>query len=187
MSTDTLITIENTELRSERLLLRAPRMSDTGPLGLYAGDWRVAGMTTSIPHPYPPGAAEAYVTATAAGRAPETVWAIDATPDGGSELAGVIGVKRETVELGFWVGPPFWGTGYGTEAASLVCRHLLGPCKAKKVTANVFFDNPASQRVLRRTGFRQVGETWIYSVARQIEVPAISFELTQVASADIVP
>ena len=178
MMLDTLTRIETPHLRSPRLVLRAPRMSDTGALALYAGDQRVANMTTAIPHPYPPGAAEAYVEAIEADRSPETVWAIDATPDGGSELVGVISVKRAAGEIGYWVGPPFWGTGYASEAALMVCRYLLVDCSLPKVTAHVLFDNPASQRVLRRVGFRQTGETWLYSVAREMEVPAISFELT---------
>lgn len=170
------------DLNGARVRLRRPRISDTGPLALYAGDRRVASMTTSIPHPYPPGAAESWVTAILTGRSPETVWIIDATPDDGAELVGVISLKREKAELGYWVGPPFWGTGYASEAAELVCRHLLDT-GLDRVFASVFFDNPGSQRVLARTGFRQTGETWLYSVARQVEVPALVYELT---AADLV-
>ena len=35
------------------------------------------------------------------------------------------------------------------------------------------------QKVLQRTGFRQVGETWIHSIGRQTDVPAITYELTE--------
>lgn len=177
MTTEPIAIPETTELRGARILLRRPRMSDTGPLGLYAGDQRVASMTTSIPHPYPPGAAEAFVTAVLAGRSPEIVWAIDATPDGGAELVGLIGVKRASADLGYWVGPPFWGTGYATEAALLVCRHLL-TAGVERITASAFFDNPASCRVLAHVGFRPTGDAWAYSVARQMEVPTRCHALT---------
>lgn len=179
MTAETLARIEAGEIRGERLLLRPPRMSDSGPLSLYAGDERVAKMTAMIPHPYPPGAAEAFIAAATSGRSPEAIWVIDATPDEGAELVGVIGVKHESAELGYWIGPPFWGTGYASEAAAMVCRHLVGECGLDRITASVFFDNPASQKVLLRTGFRQVGETWIHSIGRQIDVPAITYELTE--------
>lgn len=176
MTEDSTTEKQTGELSGARVLLRPPRSSDTGPLGLYAGDRRVASMTTSIPHPYPPGAAEAWVKAIRDGRSPETVWVIDATPDQGAELVGVVSLKRERGELGYWIGPPFWGTGYASEAALLVCRHLLGN-GLDRISAAVFFDNPGSQKVLTRTGFRQTGETWLYSVARQVEVPALTYQL----------
>ena len=177
MTTNVLTKVDTPDLIGRRVLLRRPRLSDTGPLALYAGDNRVAAMTTSIPHPYPPGAAEAFVTAILDGRSPETTWVIDATPDDGAEMVGVVGVKRATTELGYWVGPPFWGTGYASEAADLVCRHLLAT-GVPEITAHAFFDNPASQRVLTRTGFRQMGDTWLHSVARGVEVPALRYRLT---------
>ena len=117
MTAETLARIEAGEIRGERLLLRPPRMSDSGPLSLYAGDERVAKMTAMIPHPYPPGAAEAFIAAATSGRSPEAIWVIDATPDDGAEMVGVIGVKHGHAELGYWIGPPFWGTGYASEAA----------------------------------------------------------------------
>ena len=51
-------TLSVPEIRTERLVLRPPRPSDAGPIGHYCSDPRLARMTASIPHPYPPGAAE---------------------------------------------------------------------------------------------------------------------------------
>ncbi|MEM6906013.1 MAG: GNAT family N-acetyltransferase, partial [Pseudomonadota bacterium] len=56
------------ELRTARLVLRPLRPSDAGPMTLYCGDERLARMTASIPHPYPPGAASAYIDAVTHGR-----------------------------------------------------------------------------------------------------------------------
>ena len=48
-------------IETEFFDLRPLRRSDMGLIDHYAGDARVARMTTSIPHPLPPGATEAYV------------------------------------------------------------------------------------------------------------------------------
>ena len=54
-------TILDGQIAAGRLVLRAARISDTGLFAMYAGDERVARGTQSIPHPLPPGAAEAFV------------------------------------------------------------------------------------------------------------------------------
>ena len=166
-----------TSLRTERLYLRAPRASDAGAMSLYAGDARVAKMTTSIPHPYLPAMAQTFIEQVNAGRHREEVWVMDATPSGGAELAGIVSFKTDLAEIGYWVGPPFWGTGLASEAVRAVCAHLLDARGLDHVDAAVFFDNPGSQRVLTRAGFTRTGETWLHSVARDVEVPAITFRL----------
>ncbi|MEM7178247.1 MAG: GNAT family protein [Pseudomonadota bacterium] len=154
------------ELRTERLILRALRPSDAGPVALYAGDPRVARMTTSIPHPYPPGAAELFVETSTAGRGAEIVWAIDATPIEAAEFVGVIGFRPETSEIGYWIGPPFWNTGYVSEALEAVIDHVFTSVQADKLVEQVFADNPASAHVLEKWGFRSAGTIETYSVAR---------------------
>jgi len=159
------------------LRLRALRPSDAGPITLYAADRRVAEMTTMIPHPYPPGAAEAFINGATGGRGPEHVWAIDATPGNGPEFIGVISYREKTCEIGYWIGPPFWGTGHATAATRVLCGHLLHDRGLADIGASVLFDNPASSQVLKKVGFHHVGDTWLYSVARGQEVPALSFRL----------
>jgi RimJ/RimL family protein N-acetyltransferase len=153
-------------IKTERLILRPLRPSDAGPITLHSSDKRVARMTTSIPHPYPPGAAEAYIEGTKSGRRAEDVWAIDATPMGGEELIGVIGYKIELNELGYWVGPPYWNAGYATEAVSAVMAHLFTDRGLDRLNAIVFADNEASAAVLLKVGFRETGQSSGYSVAR---------------------
>ena len=164
-------------IATNRLLLRAPRPSDAGPMTLYAGDNRVSNMTTSVPHPYSQQMAETFIEQIAAGTHREDVWVMDASNHGGSEFIGIIGLKRDEAEIGYWVGPPFWSTGYASEALAGVISHLFEDRKLTEITAAVFFDNPASQQVLRKAGFAESGNTWLYSVARKTEVPAITFRL----------
>lgn len=162
-------------LRTPRLLLRPLRRSDAGPIALHAGDARVARMTASIPHPYPPGAATAYIEGTLAGRRGEEVWAIDATPTGGEELVGVIGFRAEAAALGFWVGPPWWRSGLASEALAALIAHLFATRDVAALEARAFADDVASAALLGRLGFYAAGRERRFSVARGELVPTVLF------------
>lgn len=157
-------------IRTERLVLRPLRTSDAGPITLHSSDRRVARMTTSIPHPYPPGAAAAYIEGTLTGRRAEEAWAIDATQSDGEELIGVISYKPAhgsgAGELGYWVGPPYWNAGYATEAVIALAAHLFGARGLDRLDAVAFADNAASAAVLLKAGFREIGRSSGFSVAR---------------------
>ena len=153
-------------ISTERFALRALRPSDAGPITMHSSDQRVARMTASIPHPYPPGAAAAYIEGTLTGRRTEEAWAIDATQSDGEELIGVISYKPGPGELGYWVGPPYWNAGYATEAVAALLGHLFDVRRLERVNAIVFVDNAASAAVLLKFGFREAGRSNGYSVAR---------------------
>ena len=111
--------VQQTVVETPRFVLRPLRTSDSGLLELYASDRRVAEQTTSIPHPLPPGAAEALVAKAQRPDRTEHVWAMDASDQGGSELLGMISLKqmdRNQSEISYWVAPAMWNTGLASEA-----------------------------------------------------------------------
>ena len=59
----------------------------------YSGDRRVAEATHSIPHPLPPGAAQAFVTRAMSGKGDEDIWVMDGSALDHSEVLGVISLK----------------------------------------------------------------------------------------------
>lgn len=153
-------------LETERLTLRRPRASDAGPISLYAGDSRVAMLLESVPHPYPPGAAEAFITTSLKVDAAEHVWVMDAQKIDGPEFIGVIGVRRtdHAPRLGYWVGPPFWNTGYASEAATAVVTAVRN-AGASEIAARAVKTNDASAHVLINAGFQETGLGEFYGVA----------------------
>jgi RimJ/RimL family protein N-acetyltransferase len=162
-------------IQTERLTLRPLRASDAGLISLHAGDARVATMTTRIPHPYPPGAAEGFIERAQRDDSGEQAWALDATKIDGEEFLGVISLS-DTGEVGYWIGPPFWRTGFASEAlAAVVAHHFAHGGGALK--AQVFQDNDASAAVLTAAGFHYLGEGEAYSVARAATHPVWTYNL----------
>ena len=170
-----------TEIQAEGLVLRPLRRSDAGLIELYGADERVARMTTSIPHPLPPGTTDSFVSRAMAQNADEIVWAMDASSLGGAELKGLISLTRmepgpkggSQTEVGYWVAPAWWNTGVASAAVqALVDANPLGN---DTLFGSVFQDNPASARVLTNAGFQYVGDAESFSVARNAKVPTWTY------------
>lgn len=161
---------------SDRFVLRPLRMSDAGLIKLYASDRRLAEMTTTIPHPYPPGAAEAFVARTLEDADRHAVWALDGSGHGSSELLGLVSLNRldrNQAEIGYWVAPALWNGGFASEAVNAIVA--ANPLHAQAMFATVFQDNPGSARVLTNAGFEYVGDAEAYSVARGAMVPTWTY------------
>ena len=166
-------------IETERLTLRPLRASDAGPLSLYAGDRRVAEMLERVPHPYPPGAAEQFIARQRSGASPERIWAMDAAKIEGAEFLGVIGLRPDEdggLRIGYWVGPPFWRTGYASEAAVAVVD-AAQRSGAPRVAARVVATNEASAQVLMNAGLVEIGRGETFGVALGRMTPDRRFAL----------
>ncbi|MFV1876610.1 GNAT family N-acetyltransferase [Nioella sp.] len=168
--------VQQTAVETPRFVLRPLRTSDTGLLEFYASDRRVAEMTTTIPHPLPPGAAEAFVAKAQRDDRREHVWAMDSSEQGGAELMGVISLEqmdRNQSEIGYWVAPTMWGTGLASEAVKALVA--ANPLMNDTIFASVFQDNPGSARVLTNAKFAYLGDAEAFSVARNAKVPTWTY------------
>lgn len=168
--------VDQPVIETDRFSLRPLRKSDQGLIALHTGDARVARMTTSIPHPLPPGAAEAFVARAMSDKRTEDVWAMDGTKSGLAEVMGLISLDRldrNQSEVGYWVAPIYWNTGLASDAVqALVAANPLGN---RTMFASVFQDNPASARVLTHCGFEYLGDAESFSVARNGPMPTWTY------------
>ncbi len=163
-------------VETDRFDLRPLRRSDMGLIELYGGDARVARMTTSIPHPLPPGTTEAFITRAMADDRSEDIWAIDGTKTGSSEVMGLIGLKeldRDQSEVSYWVAPVYWNSGLASQAVEALVNG--NPLDNATMFASVFQDNPASARVLIHCGFAYLGNAESFCVARDTTVPTWTY------------
>jgi RimJ/RimL family protein N-acetyltransferase len=174
MMHETLIT--QPVIQAPRFILRPPRKSDAGLCEMYTSDKRVAENTTSIPHPLPPGATEAYLVRIMSDDRSEHVWIMDGADTGLSEVLGMISLEqmdRDQSEIGYWVGPQMWNTGFASDAVKALVD--ANPLNNKTIFASVFQDNPGSARVLTNVGFDYLGDAEAFSVARNSKVPTWTY------------
>lgn len=147
---------ERPTIETERLILRPFTLADAPAVQRLAGERDIASTTLNIPHPYPDGAAEEWIASHperfAKGEALEL--AIVSRAD--NALVGAIGLeinqRHAHAELGYWIGRPYWGQGYCTEAAAAVVRYAFETLGLHRVHACHFRRNPASGRVMQKIG-----------------------------------
>ena len=154
------VTEQIPRLETERLILRAFVLSDAPRVQELASNRDIAATTATIPHPYPEGEAARWIS-THAGRWQEGL-GIDFAIIRQEEdmLVGAIGWAHKPVhrraEVGYWIGFPYWGKGYATEALRAVIAHAF-TLGIHRVFAEHFAHNPASGRVLHKAGMKHEG------------------------------
>jgi ribosomal-protein-alanine N-acetyltransferase len=151
-------------LLTERLELRAFELSDLQALHAVYGDPEVTPFIPAYPTvDHTRRALEIHVREARAGN--PAFWALIERESG--ELIGDAGVGLiegigPEFELGYTLGPRWWGRGYATEAARAVRDYVLGPLALPEVLALVRPANAASINVLKKIGMERVGTRAAY-------------------------
>ena len=148
-------------LRTKRLILDRFEPADTEVVERLVNVAEVARYTLNIPHPYPEGAALGWIAGHAAeyDQGDGVAFAVR-LPD--RQVVGCMGLRIERRhdrgELGYWIGKPFWGQGYATEAARACVAFGFRHFDLRKIVANYVAGNPASGRVMEKLGMTREGE-----------------------------
>ena len=142
-------------VQTKRLFLRAPHMADAPALHGLANNEAIHAVLARLPHPYTREHAVDFITNLARN---ENEHAYAITLD--NALIGVMGLHladADPPELGYWLGQPFWGNGYATEAARGVLQ-AAAAAGFSTVTARSITRNKGSIGVLLKAGFVQTAE-----------------------------
>ena len=163
-------------LKTERLVLRAPRPDDAKAITSLINDRRIAENTARIPHPYSLADAHAFLAETNRDARERSflIALADGTVIGG---CGIHDLSAAGPELGYWIGVPHWGRGYVTEAARALIDHAFGELGYERLTSRARVSNPASRRVLEKCGFQWTGVSLIRIRALKSSAPVDCFRL----------
>jgi RimJ/RimL family protein N-acetyltransferase len=145
------LSIDCPVLVTERLVLRPPHADDAAELAMLADNRRVAEMLGRMPHPYGETEARAFIARSAEKQAAGAIYAVTLADSGAFIGCAGLNSTERGLELGYWIGEPYWKRGYATEAA-----HALVDLAFRATAINVLHVscrviNPASRRVSLRT------------------------------------
>jgi RimJ/RimL family protein N-acetyltransferase len=144
-------------LETPRLRLRPYKESDISELVPLIGTREVAATTLRIAHPYTDQDARVFLELA---KDPENIWLAITLRSDGRQLGGIglrVDQRHQHAELGYWLGVPYWGQGYATEAAREMLRHGFETLQLHRIFASHFKHNPASGRILKKIGMRYEG------------------------------
>ena len=148
-------------LETPRLVMRPFAPEDAGTVEALAGDARVAVTTLNIPHPYPSGLAATWIDGTGprAERGEGVAWAITERANGRlmGAMALSLALGRGRGELGYWLGVPFWNSGFTTEAARRAVAFGFEELGLHRIQAMCLPDNVGSSRVMEKIGLAYEG------------------------------
>ena len=143
------------QLVLERCTIRPWRLDDAESLAKHANDRKVwLGLRDLFPHPYTIDDAHEFLQKKIIGQS-ATIFCIEIN---GAAVGGIgihpgQDVHRHTATLGYWLGAEFWGRGIMTEAVAALTDFCFENFPLRRISAEVFANNPASARVLEKAGF----------------------------------
>jgi ribosomal-protein-alanine N-acetyltransferase len=147
---------EQPALETARLILRPFELSDSRDVQRLAGDRAIADTTLMIPHPYEDGMAEQWISTHRPGFESGEFANFAMVLRESGDLVGAIGLsfarRYDRAEVGYWVGKPYWGRGYCTEAGRAILDYGFSELNLNRIYATHFARNPASGRVMQKLG-----------------------------------
>ncbi len=173
------MTAAQPEIETERLLLRRPRLRDAPRIAALLNDYEVTKNLARVPYPYTMQMAFDWLMRQKRDWSPDSItFAICEKREG---LIGFCGTHREgrSPEIGYWLGRPYWGKGYMTEAVRAVIDWYFSNSGADRIVSGVFHFNTASLAIQKKLGFTQTGLGKRICLAQKAEIDHIETELSR--------
>jgi RimJ/RimL family protein N-acetyltransferase len=168
------------EIRTARLTLRLPSMSDAERVAQMLNNFAVSSNLSRVPYPYQLSDARAYLKTRRPGMPPgETGFAICLDGVGFIGQCGFHKDHKGRTVLGYYLGQPFWGRGIMTETVTAVVGWYFTRTNANAITSGVFHFNKASLAIQKKLGFTETGTSMLLCLARGEEVKHIDTELSR--------
>ena len=148
-------------IETPRLLLRPTREADTPEIVHLLSDPAIAETTLNIPYPYDEAKAREWLAFQQREREAGTGYTFAIVRGEDERLLGAIDIRpnarHKKAEIGYWIGKPYWGRGYATEAVQALIRYGFEELGLNRIYAMHFTENPASGRVMQKAGMQFEG------------------------------
>jgi RimJ/RimL family protein N-acetyltransferase len=148
-------------LITERLILRPPTRKDIEDIVANANSIEVSRYLALVPYPYRLKDAKDFLEYLRK-RAKRNPYHFGITLKGSGKLVGMIGFTgldkfSAKTEVGYWLGKKHWRQGITEEALKAMVKFAFHKLKLVRLQADVFVENKASAKLLKKIGFKKEG------------------------------
>ena len=165
------MTTKDIQIKTDRLKLRTAHSADVSWIRPLADNYNIAKNLSSMPHPYDDKAANEFAKKLDEMAHAEEHHVFAILSDAPVGIIGLHERDKKGWELGYWLGEPYWNKGFATEAANAIVRFAFTTLELDRLWAGYAFDNPASARVLEKSGFRHLDKSESHGcVARGMDI-----------------
>ncbi|HEI8865741.1 TPA: GNAT family N-acetyltransferase [Serratia odorifera] len=150
--------------------LRPFTLGDAPRVKALVNNPRVSQMTANIPYPYTNDMAEEWISLHPRQWQTGTDAIFAIVNQHNRQLLGAVSlieIERRQAQIGYWLGEKHWGKGIATQACQTLCRFAFSSLGLHRLQGRHLRCNPASGRVLQKTGFRFAGSEFIQTGLRQ--------------------
>ena len=148
-------------IRTERLVLRLFQPSDAATVTTLCNNYNIYKNTLYLPYPYRLNDALSWMEHHYDNFMKDHSYEFAVTDKETGEVFGAIALSNNKLfnqgEIAYWIGEPYWGNGYATEAARSILQFAFEEKKLHKVFARYFSTNPASGKITEKIGMEKEG------------------------------
>ena len=161
-------------IETDRLIILPFDATDGPEMAALMNDEEIAMMMSSIPHPFSVVQATEWIESRPFNR--NGGFCAKITLKDGT-MIGFLGLGGDPINTAYALGRKYWGKGFATEAMWAFLEDSIALHALEEVTAGAFMDNPASQNVLEKLGFKRDGQKLHKASGRLEEAPLILYRL----------
>ncbi|MDO8509108.1 MAG: GNAT family protein [Nanoarchaeota archaeon] len=149
------------KIETNRLILQRPSLKEAKDLAENGNEKSMPYFTWYIPYPFTENNAKKII---------KEFWLDEKKGNVGfsirlkeeNKVIGIIdiySIKKEhkKAKIGYWIGKKYRGKGLASEAVRAVINYAFNNLKLDKLSADTLVDNEASNILLKKVGFREVG------------------------------
>jgi RimJ/RimL family protein N-acetyltransferase len=155
---ETALFLDTPLVSTERLVLRPPHADDCEEMAELANNINIARMLAHMPHPYAIADARSFIEKAQKDIGRACIYSITEADSGKLIGVGSLHETREDPEphMGYWIGEPFWGKGYASEAARALVDLYFKVSNRPILLVSARVSNEASKKIIRKCGGKHV-------------------------------
>lgn len=148
------------QFETQRLILKEVTLKDIPAYEKYFVNYEIIShLSSQVPWPYPAQGVQQFLEGLIFPNIGKNMWFWGIfEKQNPTELIGVVHLWREgrPEHRGFWLGKPFWGKGYMTEAVDPVMNYAFDHLGFEKLVFANAVGNKQSRRIKEKTGARLI-------------------------------